>query len=429
MDVSVPASRSSPQLTARHSRRSFPNLTHLSLAPLSSRFPLDDDDGSALDDSNWASNEPPSQRQLNLQLHLPRSSYIQGKSAPTTPSILSRGASPSGAAGLRHSRSNRTRKRAANPTYIHDAALATSAPGPIQNKAKSTTVLHPPGHNPGLTASALRTPGANAATKAAMNPSAITTSADEWLHRAGITITTAAIETKGQSWLVSRASSTSLVHDGEDDTLGPSSNRHSYTGTADDEYSPVTPRHGGFGSRFGSRTASARNSRRGSRVGSRADVAGMGFTSLGSQTPGAAVQGQSHEGYFDDAVAEGQDIAVEPDFVDQKDVEEEEQYISEQLAEEEVKRLAADRGFGFGGLVDRLMGWPLFNVEEDGEDTDGNAEEEAPRKRREESERKAVTPKVEVPPPAPKSEGEGDGGEGGWKDAAWLLSVASKVIL
>lgn len=419
MDVAVP-SRDSPQLTARHSRRSFPNLTHLSLAPLSSRFPIDDE-GYGLEGQDSDANEV-SQQRSNIQVHIPRSSYIQGKSAPTTPSILSRGTSPSGAGGLRHSRSQRSKKKAAHPTYIHDAAIAGSAPGPIHNKAKSTTILHPPGHNPGLTASSLR----NQVPKAAVTASATSTSADEWLHRAGLAITTAAIETKGQSWLVSRASSTSLVNEGEYDTL--TSQRPSYAGTADDEYSPVTPRHaGGFGIRFGSRAASARNSRRGSRAGSRADMGMTGLTSLGARTPGAG--GTEQEGYFDDALGEAE-TPVEPDFVDPSNVEEEELYISGQLAEEEMKRLAAERGFGFGGLVDRLIGWPLFNVDEDGEDADDGAEfeeEQAPRKKREESERKAVTPKVDGPPP--RGPNDGNVGDGGWKDAAWLLSVASKVIL
>ena len=154
---------------------------------------------------------------------------------------------------------------------------------------------------------------------------------------------------------------------------------------------------------------------------------GMAFTPMGARTPGAGAQ--NAEGYFDeDAIA---DAPVEPDFVDPSNVAEEEVYISAQLADEEVKRLAAERGFGFGGLVDRLIGWPLFNVDEDGEDVDEAAEveEEAPRKRRVESERKAVTPKTQPPPSTSRGQSGSSGEDGGWKDAAWLLSVASKVIL
>src|ERR1700761_6996375 len=70
-DISPVASRGG----SRNPRRSFPNLTHLSLAPLSSRFPIDDD----------GYEEP------DVEQEAPRSSYIQGKSAPTTPGILTSG--------------------------------------------------------------------------------------------------------------------------------------------------------------------------------------------------------------------------------------------------------------------------------------------------------------------------------------------------
>ena len=63
----------SPSESRTPNRRSFPNLTHLSLAPLSSRFPIDDD---GYDDTE-------AQEVL-------KSSYLQGKSAPTTPGYTGR---------------------------------------------------------------------------------------------------------------------------------------------------------------------------------------------------------------------------------------------------------------------------------------------------------------------------------------------------
>jgi hypothetical protein len=123
-----------------------------------------------------------------------------------------------------------------------------------------------------------------------------------------------------------------------------------------------------------------------------------------------------------------------PDFVNVED----EEGIA---ADEEIQRLSKAQAFGIGGLVDRLMGWPLFNVDEDSEDEeklkeDETAEELLKRKQRELRRRKeelaraasssaiATMPQVIVQPPRQNQEEEG-----GWNDVTWLLSVASKVVL
>jgi hypothetical protein len=149
------------------------------------------------------------------------------------------------------------------------------------------------------------------------------------------------------------------------------------------------------------------------------------MTPMDAKTPGSVT---AAEGYFDDLA----DIA-EPDFVDAED--------DGTLDDEEVSRLSKQKGFGFGGLVDRLVGFSLFNVDEDGEETDDGEADEAEmskeeaikrrqaelKKRREELARAAknsadATRRAEhVQPPK-------QGEEGGWQDAAWLLSVASKVL-
>lgn len=132
------------------------------------------------------------------------------------------------------------------------------------------------------------------------------------------------------------------------------------------------------------------------------------------------------EGYFDEVV-----VGTEPDFVDAED--------EGAVDDEEVSRLAQQKGFGLGGLVDRLVGFSLFNVDEDGEDTEEEDHgeetvEEAEKrkkallkKRREQLERAASSSAIatarheDVRPPV-------QGDDGGWQDAAWLLSVASKVL-
>ena len=104
--------------------------------------------------------------------------------------------------------------------------------------------------------------------------------------------------------------------------------------------------------------------------------------------------------------------------------------------------------------MDRLIGWTLFRVEEDGEDTEDDEEdtereesltEERLKLRKEvEARRRKLEREMIIRASTAGSEERGDKGdtrestetqsaasdsEGGWQDAAWLLSVASKVLL
>jgi hypothetical protein len=136
------------------------------------------------------------------------------------------------------------------------------------------------------------------------------------------------------------------------------------------------------------------------------------------------------EGYFDD-------VAMEPDFVDKT----EKEGITD---DEEVAKLSKDQGFGLGTLVDRFVGWPLFNVDEDTEDeavveeeeddSAGTREELQKRKaaqlqRRKEQLAKAASSSASATGQRREAQRRGADDEGGWQDAAWLLSVASKVLL
>jgi hypothetical protein len=143
---------------------------------------------------------------------------------------------------------------------------------------------------------------------------------------------------------------------------------------------------------------------------------------MDAKTPGSTMGG---EGYFDDV--EG---IAEPDFVE----------LEDNSSDDEVDRLARQKGFGFGGLVDRLVGFSLFNVDEDGEETDddGGAElskEEALKKRqaalkkkREELARAASSSAEAMRRAEHDVQPANKADEGGWQDAAWLLTVASKVL-
>ena len=98
-----------------------------------------------------------------------------------------------------------------------------------------------------------------------------------------------------------------------------------------------------------------------------------------------------------------------------------------------VRRLLRGDRAGMGGWMGSLLGWSLFAVEEndeesDDEEYDGDSLDGATDKSylsRTTSSRSFTgisdVPKEPVPPP--KAD------QGGWHDAAWLLSVASKVLL
>ncbi|KAK8180319.1 uncharacterized protein BKA78DRAFT_61149 [Phyllosticta capitalensis] len=402
--------RSASRTPTSPSRRSFPNLHHLSLAPLSDNF-----SNQALGTHDTAMDQV-------------TTSYIQPKTAPSTPGILSR--SPSRHRSHLNVRyvdatsyfPDNTRSTNTNMTKAKsDVHLDTNVPasGRHHSRSKSSTFA--------LSSRKPTTPKHNQHREA---------TDDGWLYRAGLAIASETRESKGQSWLSRRESSTSLVQQADSDdentngnnmggASGMRSGLHSRTQSAmfaDDEFSPVTPR-------FGSR----QHSRRGSRV------AGMGMTPLGSRTPIGALSRRSSADYLDDGHDDFDDtVPMEPDFVD-----DEGSSIAED--DEEVARLARERGFGLGGWMDKLMGWTLFSVDEDGEETtddesddltagDNNGDEVQRRREMEVKRRRDEWARIEAASRAAQEKKLEDlpeprDSEGGWQDAAWLLSVATKVLL
>lgn len=367
---------------ARHRSRSSLNVNLLSLAPLTSRFPLPDYD--AVADSTQ---------------HV---SYIEGRSAPTTPSILSRSSS-----------------RLSLPR-----PLSTGLP-----KSKSSTHLLAGRHKSRTVATTLSATGQQRKIK--RNEFSETDRNDlDWMLRAGTAISFSTRESKGQAWLVSRASSTSLsgLRDEDEEEFQnelarereKTSRRGSGNGPfdADDEFSPGTTRRSlsfgpptGAGSRPLSRFGSRANSRRGSRA--------QLFTPLGGE----------REGYFDQRELVQEELIAEPDFVDIEDegFEDEEQARKD---EDVVRRLASASSLGLTGWVERMLGWSLFAVEEDGEETEVDTwdattddSESASRPSRRTVEAFTETIVEERLPPLQ------DGEAGGWQDAAWLFSVATKALL
>jgi hypothetical protein len=195
---------------------------------------------------------------------------------------------------------------------------------------------------------------------------------------------------------------------------------------ADDEFSPITTRGTlsfGPATGTGSRPISRFGSRANSRRGSKAQL----FTPM-------TVGGQ-HDGYFDqrDFAPEPRDFGeeafiTEPDFVD---VEEDDDDGADEAKKDEavVRKLARASNLGLGGLVDRMLGWSLFALDEDGEETeievtDEKGEDSEISTRNSTLDLRGVDKSIEDTMPPLK-----DNETGGWQDAAWLLSVATKVLL
>ena len=364
----------------RRKNRSSTGLNRLSLAPLTTKLPINGND------------------MIFPELNVHPTSYIQGKSAPTTPSLLSR--SPARATSR-----SRPHSRAASAAPLPKSKSAVHLD---RGRARRSGSATPGGHRRGLK-------------KEEPAPTRGRTDSD-WLLRAGVWISSETRESKGQSWLVSRASSTSLgaTRDArdEDDERDPdmfekerlarenalagkhASHRNSQIYLEGDDSPFISHR----GSLHVSRTAS------------RSQLV----------TPGERA---SMDGYFASQNAALEDFAPGPDFVnlDEKLEASGIEQDTSQEDEDDVRRLVKSGIARPSTWFGNMLAWGLFAVEEndededaDGEGSDGEMEAfvpESPIERQFEG----VTSLSEQHMPPPKVD------EGGWQDAAWLLSVASKV--
>ena len=297
-------------------------------------------------------------------------------------------------------------------------------------KSKSSSHLLPPPHRPRR----------NHAFRPLTRREPPSSASTEWLFRAGAVLSSEARESKGQSWLISRASSTSPVsYARDDDEDQPScysdqADDVEDVAFADDEFSPLSTRH----SRGGSRMASRGPSRIGSRVGSKFNL----------QEGEEGIEGYGLE----------YDYAQGPDFVDEISEREE----KEQEEDAEVSRLMRHNGTGFLGWLDRLLDWTFFSLNDDNEDendmepsihqsteTITQAEEGLSSRGTRKAEHGDTMPthsfpsvggaptSSDDPPPPPTTTmiktAEGreqrlQQREAGWNDPAWLLSVATRVV-
>lgn len=404
--------RSKPR-SSRNKRRSGTNLSDLRLAPLSTRFAEP-----AEEDAYAKSPRSPYEERSEAAFARQHASYIQGKSAPTTPGILSRSSSRKNLGGGLSRRGS----------LYEDAVEYTYSTGSGQiPKAKSEAALfvrqpHLPGH------AVSRKPQTNIRSKTGTNTPRARSGprqADDadWLSRTRATTHEILQEAKGQSWLASRDSSTSLTHLESDDDdadiddgyeeMAALSASQARSGTA---LGPTSARirSPAWGSRYGSRSGSRRTSRRGSVTSQR--------------TPLAMTTAQPEGGDYFNCSSLVAPVQVEFD-------DPEEEGTQETDPEREVARLSKTGSYGVGGIVDRLMNFNLFSVSEHEEATTDD-EHRANRtddetKERHAAEAKRAYEKAErrpAVPPAPSGNDQ-DGDQARWQDdAAWLLSVASKAI-
>lgn len=371
---------------ARRKNRSSASLHHLTLAPLTSKLPIDDDD-EALASAADAAVSP---------IH-PSTSYLQGKSAPTTPRLLSR-ASPAGP-----------------PSRSRSLHRAPSTPGDPIAKSKSATHLAGPQGRKQLL-SGYATPSRRNREDPGLGLNFRDRNDSDWLLRTGALMSSEAREFKGQAWLVSRQSSTSLAgsQDADEQALEHELARErevasrlaSRRGSAafhDEDASP-------YGSRFPSRTHSRSHSM--------------------SRPRSQLLSPLDREHYMDDSYFPNQDPISGPDFVNLDEKLEELEQDTMQDDEAAVRRLMRKGQAGAGTWFNNVIGWSLFSVDEDDEDSSSDeSEDDTPSSASTPTTRgwsarhgNGVTDGPAERLPAPTAD------EGGWKDAAWLLSVASKVM-
>ncbi|KAK3985572.1 hypothetical protein QBC44DRAFT_155031 [Cladorrhinum sp. PSN332] len=391
----------------RRKSRSSANLNHLSLAPLTSKLPIRDQDDYDVNP-------------LSAPAHTTSYSYLEGKSVPTTPRLLSRSPGPSGSAST-----GKKGKRNASVPGLREGTDGARIP-----KSKSAVHLRSPTSTRRSTHNHHRDPHHHHHLKTASQDR----TDSDWLLRCGALISTETRESKGQAWLVSRASSTSLAGN---------------NATEEEEaFERELARERQHNSRRASRRNSVHNvidednlsSPAYSRFGSRS------HSRVGSMTPGRTTA--FAEDYFSSSNGSGRRSSPDgeaeeevsgPDFVNLDDKLENldlDGVPADGLDDEVyVRRLVKGGNGGVGSWIGNVLGVKLFAVEEDEEESseeDDDEEEygegaELDESRRISSLRKlqsatmATVDTASIPPP--KAD------EGGWHDAAWLLTVASKVLL
>ncbi|CEJ59417.1 hypothetical protein PMG11_08042 [Penicillium brasilianum] len=448
------------------SRRSYPNLNHVSLAPLTPRFPIDDD----LEPEDYfnihhgtTDHDGHDHTASGTRTAPPRSSYLSSVSVPSTPPILSHSRSSS---RTRHARSkSSTRAGLLSDTNLHSKEVALALHH------------HQASHKKQASSAYARRQFSDAAHTSSKSDA-------EWMLRAGIALASSTREEKGQSWLSKRESSTSLVDMSLDDATTPHSQRHhnhTKSGASSRKSRSGTSTPGAYSRRSSrSRGGSRRGSRAGLTMTTIPPLSSASLTAEGGKVPSPGVGTTS-------PVSRGRGSGLVPDFVDERiraemaslqrerglsdeesefwdgEEDDESEYESfsddtpDEFDEADLQRLTRERGFGLGSWIDRLVEWTLFGVEEwpapapapnAGTATRiGTAAtsttvtfEEGPHVRSEEEERAHDTLSLaaaEDDDAETLSHTDGEslgsvekpGTQGGWEDARWLFQVMKRALI
>ncbi|KAL3468315.1 hypothetical protein BJX64DRAFT_2005 [Aspergillus heterothallicus] len=426
MDPALPQFQ--PQ-TGFRSRRSYPSLNQISVAPLTPRYPIDDDDNSNESQQDYFTprnevGETPT-----------RTSYLSSYSVPGTPSVLSRTPSRSGSRARHH-----TRSKSSTPIHLSDSSFHD------QNVIQLLHHHHHHHHH-------LRSSESGRTKRPrAMRNQTGDSQDSEWMLRAGIALASSAREEKGQSWLVKRESSTSLVSEGQkyevdavSESLRTGMGRRSRSGRS----TPASRSH----------TASRRNSR-----------PDLSMTSLEMTMPSSSKRSSICAGSAPRTPHSNDEpqssLSLLPDFVDERvraemrgstgqiadgfdsaasDDWDSEEEGDEEIDEHELQRLTRERGFGLGSFVDRLVEWTLFGVDDwplSSTDplNDGPPSLDEPHS--EENEEQDTPPTVESSDndydetTSQASEtnqealaAERAGENGGWEDAGWFFRAIRRALV
>jgi Protein of unknown function (DUF3984) len=385
------------------SRRSHPALNHISLAPLTPRFPIDD----FPDQDDYLQNS--------------QGSYFSSSSVPSTPPILS------------HSRASsrpRHHRRSKSSTYALSDTNLWGLGAQHQQQVPHTGSLKQGSHTPVY----------------GLPPEKRKSHDSEWMLRAGLALTSSTREEKGQSWLVKRESSTSLVAETESDTIRSrrtSANRHGKS----------TPHRSSRSSAVSTPAALSRRASRSREHSRRTSRAGFAMTAMSTEG-GSSRQSRKS--------SVGSHLTVLPDFVDERiraemasirdrdlyndddDESDSSSYTSGsetdgEMDEKEFQRLTRERGFGLGSWVDQFVSRTLFGVEEDLSTSPPGPTEATNRHTIVGFESAALASQSEPVEDDHDDRDDHDsesthpveqaGDKGGWADASWFFRLARKAIM
>ncbi|KAL1854302.1 DNA mismatch repair protein [Paecilomyces lecythidis] len=382
------------------SRRSYPSLQHISVAPLTSRIPLDDDP----EPEDYFSQDRKDSGSAYTPGGTVKTSYLSSASVPSTPPILS------------HSRSGSRVRQYNRSRSAHRGPLSETNLKGLDNSEP----LHHHHHHDG---EKRRT------TYRHKHSSSLNYRDPEWVLRAGLALAASTREEKGQSWLIKRDSSTSLVEQEQEPVL-PS--RHDVIGrkSRSGRATPVPA----------SRRAS--RSRGGSKKGSRVDLTMTSAEStvrFNYSQPVSPAEAQYFVPDFVEDHVRSEMASMRQDELDEYLLSSGSETDSEdEIDEVEMQRLTRERGFGLGSWLDRFVEWTLFSVDEEWptpaasgagnsvtfqEVVHDNAEERHAEDT--EDEHNALSSEednqsVNVGKPSDK---------GGWSDATWFLRVVKNAVV